>query len=42
MAYVKSGHAEAGTELTVEVRNKRLPAKVAKLPFVPHRYHRGN
>ena len=34
--------ASEGTELEVEVRNKRLPAKVTKLPFVPHRYHRGN
>jgi len=42
MGYVMSDHAGEGTELTVEVRNKRLPAKVAKLPFVPHRYHRGN
>ena len=41
MGYVMSDHAGEGTELTVEVRNKRLPAKVAKLPFVPHRYHRG-
>ena len=42
MGYVMSDHAGEGTELTIEVRNKRLPAKVAKLPFVPHRYHRGN
>lgn len=42
MGYVDSALAAEGTELEVEVRNKRLPAKVAKLPFVPHRYHRGN
>ena len=42
MGYVDTALASEGTELEVEVRNKRLPAKVTKLPFVPHRYHRGN
>ncbi len=41
MGYVDAALTEEGTDLEVEVRNKRLPAKVAKLPFVPHRYHRG-
>ena len=41
MGYVDTRFAEEGTELEVEVRNKRSPTKVAKLPFVPHRYHRG-
>ena len=41
MGYVDTALAEEGTELEIDVRNKRLPAKVAKLPFVPHRYHRG-
>ena len=41
MAYVDSALGEEGTELEVEVRKKRLPAKVARMPFVPHRYHRG-
>ena len=41
MGYVDTSLATEGTELEVEVRNKRLPAKVAPLPFVPHRYHRG-
>ena len=41
MGYVDTDLAVEGTDLEVEVRNKRLPAKVAKLPFVPHRYHRG-
>lgn len=41
MAYVDTKLAEEGTELEVEVRKKRLSAKVAALPFVPHRYHRG-
>jgi aminomethyltransferase len=41
MGYIDTGFTEEGTELEVEVRKKRLPAKVAALPFVPHRYHRG-
>lgn len=41
MGYVDAALAKEGTVLEVEVRNKKLPAKVAKLPFVPHRYHRG-
>ena len=41
MAYIDTALTEEGTALEVEVRKKRLPAKVAKLPFVPHRYHRG-
>ncbi|WP_375290527.1 glycine cleavage system aminomethyltransferase GcvT [Qipengyuania sp.] len=42
MAIVARDSASEATELTVEVRNKHLPARVAPLPFVPHRYHRGN
>ena len=42
MGYVDAALATEGTDLEVEVRNKRLPAKVAAMPFVPHRYHRGN
>ena len=41
MAYIDTALAEEGTDLEVEVRKKRLPAKVATMPFVPHRYHRG-
>jgi len=41
MGYVDTALAAEGTELEVEVRKKRLPATVASLPFVPHRYHRG-
>ncbi|WP_340588794.1 glycine cleavage system aminomethyltransferase GcvT [Erythrobacter alti] len=40
MAYVDAEFTQEGTPLDVEVRGKRLPAKVAPLPFVPHRYHR--
>ncbi|MFM5884251.1 MAG: glycine cleavage T C-terminal barrel domain-containing protein, partial [Novosphingobium sp.] len=40
MAYVDSAHAAPGTELELDVRGKRLAAKVVPMPFVPHRYHR--
>jgi aminomethyltransferase len=40
MAYVDGGHAGEGTALEIEVRGKRLPARVVPMPFVPHRYHR--
>ncbi len=40
MAYVASEHTASGTALEIEVRGKRLPARVTVLPFVPHRYHR--
>lgn len=40
MAYVDAAHAAPGTPLEIDVRGKRLSAAAAKLPFVPHRYHR--
>jgi aminomethyltransferase len=40
MGYVEAAHAAAGTPLALLVRGKPLPAKVAGLPFVPHRYQR--
>ncbi|MEQ8411530.1 MAG: glycine cleavage system aminomethyltransferase GcvT [Erythrobacter sp.] len=42
MAYVGADYAAEGTALEIEVRNKRLPAKVSPMPFVPHRYYRGS
>ena len=42
MGYVDAAHAEIDTALEVQVRNKRLPARVAKMPFVQHRYFRGS
>ncbi len=42
MAYVDLAHAEEGTALECEVRGKRLAATVSPMPFVPHRYFRGN
>lgn len=40
MAYVDTALTAEGTALTIEMRGKQLPAKVAAMPFVPHRYHR--
>ena len=42
MGYVDAAHAEIDTALEVQVRSKRLPARVAKMPFVQHRYFRGS
>ncbi len=41
MGYLPASHAVVGTEVFAEVRGKRLPMKVAAMPFAPHRYHRG-
>ncbi|MGF1794160.1 glycine cleavage system aminomethyltransferase GcvT [Photobacterium profundum] len=41
MAYVQTGLAVIGTELFAEVRGKKLPMTVEKMPFVPQRYYRG-
>jgi aminomethyltransferase len=40
MGYVETAFATPGTKLAVDVRGRALPASVAELPFVPHRYHR--
>ncbi len=40
MAYVEAALAAPGTALELDVRGKRLAAKVVSMPFVPHRYHR--
>ena len=40
MGYVATDRAEAGTPVNLMVRGKALPAAVAQLPFVPHRYAR--
>ncbi|HRY25358.1 MAG TPA: glycine cleavage system aminomethyltransferase GcvT [Geminicoccaceae bacterium] len=40
MGYVAGAAAEPGTPLQLEVRGRKLPARVEALPFVPHRYHR--
>ena len=40
MGYVATPLAEVGTALKLEQRGKLFDAKVAAMPFVPHRYHR--
>jgi len=40
MGYVARECAEDGTALALMVRGKALPARVAPMPFVPHRYIR--
>jgi len=40
MAYLPLDHAIAQHEVFAEVRGKRLPMRVAPMPFAPHRYKR--
>ncbi len=40
MGYVPSALAAPGTAVALSVRGKALPAMVAAMPFVPHRYFR--
>jgi aminomethyltransferase len=40
MGYVPAEHASEGTQLELIVRNRRLPATVSAMPFVPNRYFR--
>ena len=41
MGFIKKGLHTAGTQVEVEVRNKRYPAVVTEMPFVPNNYYRG-
>ena len=38
--YVPKEKAQPGTKIEIDVRGKRVPAEVVKLPFVPHRTKR--
>jgi aminomethyltransferase len=40
MGYVVSDFAKVGTRIGVVIRDRRVPAEIVKLPFVPHRYRR--
>jgi aminomethyltransferase len=40
MGYVAREHAADGTPIELQVRGKALPARIAPLPFIPHRYAR--
>jgi aminomethyltransferase len=42
MGYVKTALATDGTEIDLIVRGKTLPAHIAPMPFVPHRYTRAS
>ena len=41
MGYVEPAHSRTGTPLQLIVRGKPLAARVADMPFAPHRYYRG-
>jgi aminomethyltransferase len=41
MGYVETGHAAVETAVRTVVRDRPLPARVARLPFVAHGYYRG-
>jgi aminomethyltransferase len=41
MGYLETAWAQPGTKLGAMLRGKVQPVEVAKLPFVPQRYHRG-
>ncbi|RVU45266.1 glycine cleavage system aminomethyltransferase GcvT [Rubrivivax rivuli] len=40
MAYLPLNHTAAGAEVYAEVRGKKLPMRIAPMPFAPHRYKR--
>jgi aminomethyltransferase len=40
MAYADAACSAPGTALEIDMRGKRLAARVVPMPFVPHRYHR--
>lgn len=40
LAYVRTDHAEDGTEIFADLRGRLVRLHVTPLPFVPHRYHR--
>jgi aminomethyltransferase len=37
MTYLPVAHAKPGSRFTIDVRGKRAPAEVVRLPFVPRR-----
>lgn len=41
MGYVARKFSKAGTDVQLIIRGKSRPAKIVKLPFAPHNYHRG-
>ena len=41
LGHVARGFDKPGSEVHAEVRGRQVAARVARLPFVPHNYHRG-
>lgn len=41
MAYIKIENVELDTDIFAEVRGKKLPMTISKMPFVPQNYFRG-
>lgn len=41
MGYVQTAHAKNGTAVNFEVRKKKVPAVVSKMPFLPSGYYTG-
>jgi aminomethyltransferase len=41
MAYVPTAYSKAGTPVVIDIRGKKVPAKIADMPFHPHNYFRG-
>jgi aminomethyltransferase len=41
MGYVDAAHAGLNAAVTLMVRGTPRPARIAPMPFVPHRYYRG-
>ncbi|CAK7894671.1 aminomethyltransferase, mitochondrial [[Candida] anglica] len=39
--YIKRGLHKSGTEIDIEIRGKKRPGVVAKMPFVPNNFYRG-
>ena len=40
MGYVATAHAGEGSVLRIAVRDRKIPSRVARLPFDAHRYHK--
>ena len=40
MGYVETAAAALGTQVSLAIRGRAHPARIVRLPFVPHRYHR--
>jgi len=40
MGYINKPHQKAGTKIELVVRNKKIPAVITKMPFVPTKYYK--